>query len=138
MDQFGIGAAVAGAAQVYFKSARQTGKTTRLIQSLHEGDRVVVTTHEQAQWMRNRAKQLGKQIEVVACPVDDPGKIFQRGPSKGRTMFDHDWVEAYYLRAIEIAQREISHIERESSGYGIAHEETRMKADAISRWRVRA
>ena len=43
MDHFGIGAALLGAANIYFNSARQTGRTTSLIESVKDGDRIIVS-----------------------------------------------------------------------------------------------
>jgi len=137
MDHFGIGAAVEGSAQIYFRSARQTGRTTQLIQSLQDGDRVVVHSHKQAQWLTRRAKELGKDIDVIACPIERPEKVFEQSTSKGRTIFDHDWVEQYYMRSIKIAQEQLNYYERESSGWGPAHEETLMQAEALQKWRIR-
>ena len=41
MDHFGIGAAFRAMANVYITSARRTGRTTSLLESLKDGDRVV-------------------------------------------------------------------------------------------------
>ena len=44
MDAFGIGQAMEGTALTYFRASRQTGRTTSMIESLKDGDRVVFRT----------------------------------------------------------------------------------------------
>jgi hypothetical protein len=137
MDHFGIGSGVHGAAAVYMCSARRTGRTTSLLESLKPGDRVCYSTQEAARELERRIRE--RRLEGVTVIVRDPQRapdIFTRsGPSKGRTLFDHSWVEQYYLRAIEQCMRDIDHLQRESSGFGTPHIETRLQADELSRWR---
>lgn len=64
-----------------------------------------------------------------------PERVFERGTPKGRTIFDHSWVEQYYLQAIERTQQEIDHFERQASGFGDAHRETRWRAEEIAKWK---
>jgi hypothetical protein len=135
LDNFGIGAAILGAAEIYFRAARQTGRTTNLVESLKDGDRVVFDTYAKAKWfINNRLKGLGIDVECIAIPPEYPGKIFERGTSQGRTIFDHDWVEAFYLLRIKDLIKELDHLERESSGYGEAHRETLRAAEEVKRW----
>lgn len=52
MDHFGIGTALLGCAEVYFRCARRTGRTTSLVESLVSGDRVVCRTENEAFLLR--------------------------------------------------------------------------------------
>ena len=48
MDFFGIGTALQGSAQIYFRSSRTTGRTTNLVDSVKEGDRIVCASGDEA------------------------------------------------------------------------------------------
>lgn len=136
MDHYGIGNGVEGAALIYFTSARQTGRTTSLIESLKDGDRVVFANQREADRVKRLCLQRGLNVTFV---VIDPRKvrdIFQHPTSEGRTIFDHSWVEDFYLQAIEGCRRDIDYIQREASGYGTAHIETRLRAAEIAKWQV--
>ena len=66
--------------------------------------------------------------------VSERHKLLQKPPSKGRTLFDHTWVERFYLHQMEQAIQEIDHLQRESSGFGTQHIETRRTAIELSKW----
>jgi hypothetical protein len=129
MDQYGIGTAIEGCAVNYFAVSRQTGRTTQMIESLQDGDRVVCLRDKDAAWLRRRLREFEKDIEVVSISTKEVHKIFDIAPSKGRTVFDHDWIENYYTEVIQGAQKQIDRFQRESSGFGAAHIETRMMAN---------
>lgn len=134
MDHFGIGAAMQGMAQTYFQTARRTGRTVSLVESVKDGDRLIFTNRTEA----DRVYRLCQGRGVIAeCIVIDPSRVselFERGSSKGRTIFDHSWVEQWYLSALENACKQLDTLECETSGYGEAHRETKRKAQEISRW----
>lgn len=136
MDSFGIGAAVAGAAEVYFRSARQSGRTTAMLAGLKPGDRVVCLTVDYARELERHAKSLGiTGVIFTAVPVNAPRELFNRQTSEGRTMFEHMWLEEYYRARIKDGWEIIDHLERQTSGPGMAHAETRLAAENIRRWR---
>lgn len=135
MDQFGIGAAVRGAAEIYFRSARRTGRTTMLVESLKTGDRVVFADAKEAQRVKGLCKERGVEIETLVVSVEhSPHNLFSRGstPGDGRTVFDHSWVESWYARAIKEAAEHIDNMQNALSGYGEAHRKTARTAREIS------
>jgi len=136
MDAFGIGAAVRGAVQVYFHSARQTGRTAALINSLQPGDRVVCMSEPQARNLRYRLQHQDIEATVVVVPPGNPQKLFELNTSSGRTVLDHNWLEQYYLDQLRHADSNIADWERHLSGYGQAHRETRAAAKEIIKWRI--
>lgn len=136
MDQFGIGAGIKGAVSVYLQASRRTGRTTSLVESVKDGDRVVFMDHQQAAHFERLVLDRGVTVECVVVPVDRPDEVFRRGTPKGRTIFDHSWVEAFYMASIGSAMRTIDHLERQSSGECEAHRETRRAAAEMkSGWR---
>lgn len=134
MDHFGIGQAMQGMARVYILSSRRTGRTTSLVQSLKKGDRVVCANDSQRRHLLALCRERSLEVDVMVVSPQDPQLLFRRGTAEGRTIFDHSWVETYYLAAIERCRAEIDHLQTQTSGWGEAHEETRRQAIEISKW----
>jgi GAF domain-containing protein len=135
MDHFGIGAAVRAVVRVYVKSARRTGRTTSLVESVQDGDRIVFDDHREATRVEKLLRARGVQVECTVLRVDRAGELFTKPPSAGRTIFDHTWVERYYEQSIDLCQMEIDRLQRETSGFGEAHRETQRAADELLRWK---
>lgn len=134
MDAFGIGQAIKGMVLTYFSASRRTGRTTSLVESLKDGDRVVCLEPNEARRLRSLSAERRVKVNVVVIDSGRADEVFQHGTPEGRLIFDHSWVEAYYMRAIEQATREIDHLQRQASGFGTAHLETRRRTEEIARW----
>lgn len=134
MDMYGIGSAMKSMIQMYTISARGSGRTTEMINSLKDGDRVYFTESREAERVGRMCRERKLEITCVVIPVSNPGRIFEYPTSKGRSVFDHRWVEEYYSRSVERAEKDIEYFQRQSSGFGEAHEETKLKAKEISKW----
>jgi hypothetical protein len=134
MDFFGIGPAMKGAALIYFQASRRTGRTTSLLNSLKKGDRVCCARPAEAERLRRQCKQRGLDVEVVTLPPHHVDDVRRLGTSQGRTIFDHMWVEQFYMNAVERAQHDIDYLEQQLSGYGEPHRETRRCAEELARW----
>ena len=134
MDHFGIGVAMRTAAMIYIHGARYTGRTTSLVESVKNGDRICFSDSKEAERVRRLCLERGVTVECIVVPPKHPEKLLERGTSEGRTLFDHTWVEQYYLSAMERAKDEIDHLERQASGFGEAHRETRRRAEEIEKW----
>lgn len=134
MDAFGIGQAIKGMALAYFAASRRTGRSTSLVEGLKDGDRVVCLMPEEAKRLRRLCARHAPCAEFVVVDPDRAEQVFERGTAVGRTIFDHTWVEDYYMRAIERATRDIDHLQRQASGAGMAHLETRRRAEELARW----
>lgn len=136
MDHFGIGSAMHGMASVYFQSARRTGRTMSLVESVKDGDRIVFANPREAERVRRMCLERGVEVECVVIDPETPERVLERGTSQDRTIFDHSWIEQFYTRAIERAAQDIDHLERQASGFGEAHRETRRRAEELLRWRL--
>lgn len=138
MDFFGIGAAIEGAMRVYFASARQTGRTFSLVESLKNGDRVCFVNSQQAERVKKLCKEREIDIEYIIVDPHRPEDIFQYGSvsGDGRTIFDHVWLEEFYLHVIEQVRLRVDYLERETSGYGAAHRETKRQAIEMAKWGI--
>lgn len=118
MDHSGIGSALIATSNVYFKSARQSGRTTQLLDSVKDGDRIIFATHKEARRFEQLAKEKGKCIEVVSVGTGNYGIEFihqNLTTSKGRTFFDHGWVEARYLHVLEDERKFIDKMQNDLS-----------------------
>lgn len=134
MDHFGIGPAMRGIAAVFFQSARRSGRTTSMLESLKDGDRVVFFEPKEAARVGRLCAQRGLKVECVTVPATQPDRLFERGTPTGRLIFDHTWVEVFYTAALEKAAAQIDHFQRELSGFGTAHSETRQAAEMRHKW----
>lgn len=138
MDIFGIGAGVIGAVSVYFISGRRSGRTTSLVESVKDGDRIIFAEPREADRVRRLIKERGIDVECIVVSPEDPIGITQlsTSPDDGRTILDHAWVERYYEAGIKRLARNIDNIQEDLSGYGANHRETKRAAEEISRWRA--
>ncbi len=134
MDHFGIGNAVRGMTNGYFQSARRTGRTTSLVESVKDGDRIVFADSKEAERVRRLCLERGVEVDCIVVEPRTPERVFERATSEGRTIFDHSWVEKFYARAIDQAIADIDHLERQTSGYGAAHRETKRRYEEVSKW----
>ena len=136
MDHFGIGNAMQGMLHTYISTSRQTGRTTSLVESLKDGDRVVCTNSKEAERLQRLCRERELKVDCIVVDPASPHRLMERRPSEGRTVFEHTWVEAYYLAAVQRCQAAIDELQRQSSGFGTAQIETRRQAMELSRWRV--
>jgi hypothetical protein len=134
MDHFGIGIALQGMAGMFFQMSRRTGRTTSLLESLRHGDRVVCVDTRQAWHMERACKERELDVTIIVVSPSSPERLFERPTSEGRTVFDHTWVELFYFEALTACARELDKLQRESSGYGTAHIETRRAFAERARW----
>lgn len=118
MDILGIGAGVEASANIYFLAKARTGKTTRIIEALKSGDRVVCRSDKEKRRMFYQLRSRGiDDVEVVNVPPDRPGRLVDRfPPPKGRTFFDDVWLQDFYLEEIKQAGRALDRLVGQSSG----------------------
>lgn len=112
MDIFGIGNAIKGVVEIYFRMSRRTGRTTQLMECLQNGDRVVCTNTREANLISILCDQKGlENIRTVVIDPKNPWTYFTSNmgypASKSRLFFDHVWIEEYHKHCVEIAQNDI-------------------------------
>lgn len=128
MDHYGIGNAMLAMDRIYANASRGTGRTTSLVESVKDGDRVVFTNEREARRVERLCKERGVTIKLMVLDPKRIELIFSRPPIDGRTILDHSMVEALYTSSIEQCAQFIDTIERQTSGDGVAHRETRRAA----------
>ncbi|SEG15305.1 hypothetical protein [Marinobacterium lutimaris] len=136
MDLFGIGNALQAMVRIYTQSARRTGRTTLMLDSLKDGDRVVCRSSNEARRLKNLVRERGLDVGCIVVSPECPERLFDYGTPQGRTVFDHDWVESYYELSLARAVSDIERLHRQFSGYGEVHRETARAARECARWRL--
>ena len=113
MDRFGIGTAIRGMVNSYFGYARQTGRTTLLVESAKNGDRIIFADMREAERVRQLCAERNINVECIVVEPNKPDLMSIGGASRvHRTLFDHGWIERRYKQAIERIRYEIDYIER--------------------------
>lgn len=108
MIDHGISAAIKTAVRTFEIFSRRTGRTSAMIAAIRPGDRIITATQEEQRRIRRILKLAGKEdIEVsFSDPREDP--LRRRGTNpNGATVFDHLYIEGWWLAAIERADREL-------------------------------
>lgn len=112
MDLFGIGAAVKAAAEIYFHAARQTGRTTALLDYVKNGDTVVFLGDKQARRFEQLTRERNLDIRCAVTPMNRLSDLGTWSTRRGRVLFDHEWIEEYHRLAIQQASENIRELER--------------------------
>jgi selenocysteine-specific translation elongation factor len=134
MDHFGIGAAMRSMRSVYSLGARRSGRTTSLVESVKDGDRIVFNNPIEAERVKRLCLERNVKVECIVIDPRTPHQVMERKQAERRTIFDHSWVEKYYAISLERAEAELDMLERETSVYGAAHRETKQRALELKRW----
>lgn len=110
-DLYGIGNMLQTVLNIYFLGMRHNGKTTKMLKSLNKEDIVVFDNSGIAKLTQKYARELEIDIQYI---VIDPWKPEQIGeklggrPRHGKIVFDHNFVEKFYIVAVERAKNDLS------------------------------
>lgn len=136
MDHFGIGAAVKGATEIYFQSARRTGRTSMLVESAKSGDTIVFADQLEANRVNRLCAERNKSVLCIVVPTNQPwrAKEIMRGRSTGRLVFDHSWVEMFYRESIRYCAYAVDAMQHDLSAIGSHCEENECVMSELSKW----
>ncbi len=134
-DFFGIGAGVKAVVNLYSITARRSGRTISLINSLKDGDRVIFDSEREARRVQRLAKDRGINLDYLVVNPDNPEALYQYRMSSGRTIFDHVWVEAFYKNSLQYSHEWIEKAQTRLSGCDEKHIQTPHKAKEINKFR---
>lgn len=132
MDGPDMAAVLAAGLEIYIRMSRRSGKTTRMIANLKDGDQVVTLHQREADRLRHLLKDRKLDVRVFAIPEPKPHAVLKvacTAGGRGRTHFDHAWVEAFFSRAIENAASDFDQLISATTGWQEAHERTRKAAE---------
>lgn len=116
MDRYGVGTAVQAALSMYRSYARGTGRTTLLLDSLRNGDRVIFAESRHASYFQMLCAERELAITCMVIPVREFHRMHSLARSEGKTVFDHTWIELFYEQEIRKNIAELDYLETSSSG----------------------
>lgn len=116
LDEYGFAATAKTALNLFEVQSRSSGRTSRMIERLRDGDRVLVGDQKFARWIEDRLAKVGKKdVKVlVVPPSQNPMERYGTSPV-GRTFFDHTWIEAFFHRSLDNAARDLQYIQQAMS-----------------------
>ena len=95
-DQYGVGNALRAFHHSMVMASRGTGRTTRMLEMVKDGDRIVLTQQNRRREIEHLLKAMGKDVTIIAVHPRNIDQIFNGPQPKGYTHFDHEWVDEYY------------------------------------------
>lgn len=109
-DEYGLFAAVKAGFHTFSMMARRTGRTTRMIERIKDGDVLICSTSDERRDLEWRLRQAGK--DKVKIVVQDPTKRFDNPAlwTNGEVHFDHWWVEQRIADALKVTEADLLHI----------------------------
>lgn len=130
MDFYGIGSAVKGVVSGYLRQARQTGRTTHLIDNLRDGDMVIFVNHSHADKVKRACKERGINVKMQVLDLKYPRLDFPA--VSGRCFIDHVWVEQYFQLLLDRGIQDIDIIQARCGGAKMP--ESSMAESSANRW----
>lgn len=115
MDHFGIGPAMRAMLRTYTQCARGSGRTTSLINSVRDGDRIICALAVERVRLSNLLHQAGRDVEVLDIPPEHSDAVVSLPLRAGRTIFEHTWVEEFYTITLAQAARQIDELQKSAS-----------------------
>lgn len=110
-----VDAALKSMLQIYFSNARSSGRTSAMINSLKDGDVVIFADDREARRVKRLAAQRGIHIATSTARLDRP-EYYADKIKGGRVVFDHEVIEAFYLREINHCTAFLDRLLEELSG----------------------
>lgn len=113
MEDFGVGGAAKMALHLFEHASRGSGRTTRLVDRVQPGDRIIVATAPERIRLERLLRDAGKDgVAVRVCSPANDDQAWRLGTnSTGVTLFETSWVEAWYRDRVERAQRDLAQLQ---------------------------
>lgn len=90
--------------------SRRTGRTMEMINSLKNGDVVVFSSNAEAERVEYLIKKRNINIKSIVINPKNSAKLYEtQAGNNRRFIFDHSWVEEYFLNAVDKCEKEISY-----------------------------
>ena len=109
-DEYGLFSAVKAGLHTFSMMARRTGRTTRMIERIKDGDILICSTSDERRDIERGLREAGK--DKVKIVVQDPTKRFDNPAlrTNGEVHFDHWWVEQRIADALKVTEADLVHI----------------------------
>lgn len=135
MDEYGYGATLAVALDLFEVNSRATGRTERLVMRAQEGDCIITTTSREVARINLLLKTAGRtKVEVRALAITEMPPDILRAKVRGRVLFDHLWIFAYYKKLLATAAIDLVHLRNAMSGSPLGIADPHLAAEHIHRF----
>lgn len=111
-DDYGFPAVMKAAFEGFAMGGRASGRTSRLVAVLQDGDVVVALRGPSLEYLRERIGKAGKKVKILAAEATayGLGEVSRALVSGHRTLhFDHVWIEQYWSHCLRRAEGELLH-----------------------------
>lgn len=97
------------ALNLFEQGARRSGRTTRMIEALRNGDTIICASGAYAgELTRLIGRERPELISVRVFVCETFEDAYRRTRGAGRVILDHEWVRVFYHRALDQAERELA------------------------------
>jgi hypothetical protein len=109
-DPSGHAAAAIAGMELFEISSRRSGRTSRLLELVQDGDRVICHDERHARLVKQQLRDRGKvAVDVGHAPPCRDGLLRRFGTMpKGRTFVDHEWARQFFAAAIDEARGDLT------------------------------
>lgn len=115
-DIYGIKASALAGLHVYEQAARQSGRTSRMIERVTSDDQIVVLSDQHKHVLQRLLREQGKMPKIIVCsPAEDLLRRVGTAP-RGTTHFEHDWVYQLFVSDVEATGDRLKFLEEQTSG----------------------
>lgn len=115
MDIFGIEPMIRGVMNCLFRSHRGSGRTSNMLKLVEDGDTIVFSNMQEANRIKYILLTMKKDVTTIVCSPKKLDELFNRlyGRNTGKIIFDHEWLEKYYINTFENASSMLSRFQKE-------------------------
>ena len=131
MDDYGISTAITAYAKSLFANARHTGRTESMLRHVADGDTIIFSNEKEAARIEAILADLEIDAKCIILPPERPQDLFSRTKPAGQVIFDHSWLEEFWLHALKNIATELTALQEAASGRGLPHRKQRAAAKAI-------
>lgn len=115
-DEYGFFSATVIGLNMFDGLSRASGRTTRLVERVEDGDQIVCPTTGIANHVSRMLHDAGKKkVRVFSVPVSSVPMSRVGTSPNGRTFFDHTWVSDFLLCRLNEAKADLNVFSREMS-----------------------
>ena len=110
-DPYGHAAAAVSGMEIFDLGSRRTGRTTRLLDQVQNGDRIICLDRDRRH-LQEALSRMGKArvaVESCAPEIDAAARKLVRR-IEGRTFVDHEWSRAFFGASVARAQIELTRL----------------------------
>lgn len=134
-DSYGVANAIQMALTVLENASVQTGRTTRMLTQLKDGDTVLCASERECEYLRRKWRDImSEQLNPIQGVTFQAVRFYDNGidldnikPVSGNVHFDHQLIDKIYRQRIEAIGGTLDMISTSFSGKGSSHPVRRLQ-----------